>query len=220
MPDLRGEPQQRPGNGTALFTAELERSVIGAPGALLVAVAVTVPDEVQPGARTELYQVEGLDAGPAGDVEEAGNEHPASLDLVRLHAVAPNVLAEPVAVLLKHGCRVGPRVDPADEREVVERAEELERTVPALVLEHLTGCRLGGEPPTHVGVERRAALLTLFGLMKKDLLELGGGGQRSSAAFACSATFANAVGSLTASSASTLRSSSIPALRQPATNWL
>ena len=46
------------------------------------------------------------------------------------------------------------------------------------------------------------------------------GGDQPSAAFACSAIAANAAGSLTARSASTLRSSSISAFLQPATNWL
>ena len=46
------------------------------------------------------------------------------------------------------------------------------------------------------------------------------GDQASSAAFACSAILPNAAGSETARSASTLRSSSMLALRQPATNWL
>ena len=42
----------------------------------------------------------------------------------------------------------------------------------------------------------------------------------ASAAFACSAIAPNAAGSSTARSARTLRSSSIPALRLPDTNWL
>ena len=42
----------------------------------------------------------------------------------------------------------------------------------------------------------------------------------ASAAFACSATAVNAAGSATARSASTLRSSSMPALCSPAMNWL
>ena len=44
--------------------------------------------------------------------------------------------------------------------------------------------------------------------------------QASSAALACSAIAPNAAGSLTARSASTLRSSSMPAFAQPCTNWL
>src|SRR5207253_10620682 len=45
-------------------------------------------------------------------------------------------------------------------------------------------------------------------------------GQVCSAAFACSAIAPNAAGSLTARSASTFRSSSMPAFEQPCTNWL
>jgi hypothetical protein len=46
------------------------------------------------------------------------------------------------------------------------------------------------------------------------------GEQFCSAAFACSAIAPKAAGSLTARSASTFRSSSIPAFEQPCTNWL
>jgi hypothetical protein len=54
-----------------------------------------------------------------------------------------------------------------------------------------------------------------------ELLVVARGDQLdSSAALARSATALNAGGSLTARSASTLRSSSISALLQPATNWL
>jgi hypothetical protein len=48
----------------------------------------------------------------------------------------------------------------------------------------------------------------------------GGNQVLPSAALACSAIAPNAAGSLTARSASTLRSSSIPAFEQPCTNWL
>jgi hypothetical protein len=100
----------------------------------------------------------------------------------------------------------------------VEAREELERPVPSVVSDDLADDRLTGEPAADVRVERRAGALALLGLVEKDPLALGG--QLSSAAFACSAILPNAAGSLTASSASTLRSSSMPALRQPATNWL
>jgi hypothetical protein len=51
-------------------------------------------------------------------------------------------------------------------------------------------------------------------------LVVAGGDQVCSAALACSAIAPNAAGSLTARSASTFRSSSIPAFEQPCTNWL
>ena len=55
-----------------------------------------------------------------------------------------------------------------------------------------------------------------------ELLVVPGGDQEAwgSAAFARSAIAPNAAGTLTAISASTLRSSSTPAARQPAMNWL
>src|SRR5439155_4233565 len=54
----------------------------------------------------------------------------------------------------------------------------------------------------------------------QPLVVLGGDQALASAAFACSAICPNAAGSLTARSASTFRSSSMPALAQPLTNWL
>src|SRR4029453_1320796 len=94
----------------------------------------------------------------------------------------------------------------------------LGRRIPGDVVDALRDDGLGGQPPTDVGVEWRAGALALVSLVEKDPFELGS--QLSSAAFACSAILPNAAGSLTASSASTLRSSSMPASRQPATNWL
>ena len=101
----------------------------------------------------------------------------------------------------------------------MQAAEQLERPVPPAVLDDLPNRRLGGEAAAQVGIERRAAALALLRLVKKSPFEPGGQ-LSSSAAFACSAIFPNASGSTTAISASTLRSSSISAFRQPATNWL
>jgi hypothetical protein len=140
------------------------------------------------------------------------------LHLVRLHALALDEVAEPFASLLDHGSRIAPWVDALAQREVVETREELERSVPAVLADDLRDDGLSGEPAADVRVERRAGALALLRLVEEDPLALGG--QLSSAAFACSAILPNAARSLTASSASTLRSSSMPALRQPATNWL
>jgi hypothetical protein len=100
----------------------------------------------------------------------------------------------------------------------MECSEQLERPVPAVVGNDLLDERLASQPAADVGVESRARALALLGLVKERRCELGL--QLSRADFACSAIFPNAKGSLTARSASTLRSSSIPALWQPATNWL
>ena len=100
----------------------------------------------------------------------------------------------------------------------MEPGEQLERPVPAVVGNDLLDEGLAGQPAADVGVESRARALALLGLVEERRCELGL--QLSRADFACSAILPNAAGSLTARSASTLRSSSIPALWQPATNWL
>jgi hypothetical protein len=100
----------------------------------------------------------------------------------------------------------------------VEPAQELERAIPAIVVKDLANGRLRCQPSAEVGIQLRAAALALIRLVEEDAFELGA--QLPSAAFACSAILPKAAGSFTAMSASTLRSSSIPALRQPETNWL
>ena len=62
-----------------VVAGELERAV--APRAGQVAVAVAVPQQVEPGRRAELEQVE---RPPVGDGEERRQEAPRALDLVRL----------------------------------------------------------------------------------------------------------------------------------------
>src|SRR5215211_3718812 len=218
LPHAWLDPEQARRHGTPLLAGELERSVAAAPAPLLVAVAVAVPDEVEAGARAELDQVERLDARPPCDLEKAREEHPAALDLVRLDALRLDEAPEPVAALLEHRHGFVPGLEPFAQREVVEAAKELEWAVPTVVVEDFADDRLGREATAEVSVERRAAALALLRLVEEDALELGA--QLPSAAFACSAILPNAAGSFTASSASTLRSSSIPAWRQPATNWL
>src|SRR5919109_4946156 len=69
------------------------------------------------------------------------------------------------------------------------------------------------------GVELRPAALEVVRHAAEDLADRLVP-QASRAAFAWAAIFEKAAGSSTAMSASTLRSSLISALRQPATNWL
>src|SRR5215211_2492208 len=214
----RPEREQPRRHSAPLLAGEDERGVVATPAPMPVAVAVAIPDEVEPRARPELDQVEDLDARPPRELQEAREQQPAALDLVRLDALGSDEAAEPVAALLEHRHRIAPGVEPFAEREVVEAAEELQRAVPAVVVEDLADHGLLREPPAEVGVQRRAAALALLRLVEEDSFELGA--QLPSAAFACSAILPKAAGSFTASSASTLRSSSMPALRQPATNWL
>src|SRR5437763_11854910 len=84
---------------------------------------------------------------------------------------------------------------------VMEFADELEPLVVA-------GCDQAPAPPEAARSFGRAAAASAPSL------------PAASAAFACSAIAPNAAGSLTARSASTFRSSSIPAFGQPCTNWL
>ena len=100
--------------------------------------------------------------------------------------------------------------------EVVQPAEQAKRRVPVWVWADDLGCdRIACEAAAELYVERRPALaVDRLGL--EDL----GRRQASSAVFARSAIAANAAGSDTAKSASTLRSSSISAFFSPATNWL
>jgi hypothetical protein len=127
--------------------------------------------------------------------------------------------AQPVTVLAEDRNRIGPRVHAFVEREVVQAAEQLKRAIPPCVVQDLPHRRLSREPPAKVGVERGARALALLRLVQEDPFEPVGQ-LSSSAALACSAILPNASGSATATSASTFRSSSMPAFRQPATNWL
>ena len=103
---------------------------------------------------------------------------------------------------------------------MVQPAEQAHGQVPAVVGRDPAHERLRRQPAAEVGVQLRAAALAGLGLAQEALGEPVVQAASASAAFACSAMPANAAGSLTARSASTLRSSSIPAFLQPATNWL
>src|SRR5206468_1989688 len=57
------------------------------PLARLVYVPVAVPDEIQPRARPELHEIQDPSARPLRNAQEARQEHPAALHLIRLHAL-------------------------------------------------------------------------------------------------------------------------------------
>ena len=102
---------------------------------------------------------------------------------------------------------------------MVNRPEETEAEIPGRVVAEDRVRRSGilGEAGGEATVDRRAEEREVLRLAAEDLRRRFGGAQAasasdSSAAFACSATAANAFGSETAMSASDLRSSSIPAL--------
>ena len=104
----------------------------------------------------------------------------------------------------------------------MQPAEQAQRRVPRQLADERRHALIGGETPAEVGVERRAALA--MGRLPPEDLRLVVVGQAalevSCAAFACSAIAVKAAGSPTARSASTLRSSSMPALCRPEMNWL
>jgi hypothetical protein len=117
-----------------------------------------------------------------------------------------------------------PRGD-AGEDEVVHRAEQAERHVPAVVVadDQPRRLRVVREALGQPRVERRAERLEVLRLDAEDVGEptqAASASPEASAAFACSATAANAAGSATARSASDFRSSSMPARWRPFMNWL
>ena len=98
----------------------------------------------------------------------------------------------------------------------MQAAEEgQDRALLRVVSDDPRGGGIVGEAPAELRVELGAAF-AVTGLLEERVAD----GQLERAAFACSATALNAAGSVTARSASILRSSSMSAFRQPATNWL
>ena len=100
-------------------------------------------------------------------------------------------------------------------------AEETQWQVPAQVGCDRRNALVAGQSAGERRVQRRARVEVLR-LAAEDVGLALGGGQTDvgSEAFACSASLPNAAGSLTARSASTLRSSSTPASFSPEMNWL
>src|SRR5439155_20301501 len=106
---------------------------------------------------------------------------------------------------------------------VVQSAEKPARQVPAIVRGDRCNDGVVREAPTDRCVDQRAGRLAGVRLVQEMLPQPGVQAAAvfpSSAAFAFSTTAANATGSLTAMSASDLRSSSIPAACTPAMNRL
>src|SRR6266540_4305049 len=214
--NLRPDVQQLRRKGSAHLSLQREARVLRAPLRPVIAVPVPVPDQVEPGARTELDQVERV-TRLRGEQQEGRQEAPRPSHLVRLHALLAHEPANPFRPLGQHGGNVGPGIHILGERQVVQGAEQAQWQIPAQIRSDRGHERLAGELPAQPRVERRAAV-AVRGLAEEDLGLLGQLLARADLAW--SATSLNAAGSLTARSASTLRSSSTPALRQPATNWL
>jgi hypothetical protein len=173
--DMQDELEQAGRNGSSFLAGQNERGVVPTPRPVLIAVAIAIPDEVEAGTRAELEQVEHLDAGPASDLEEARQQHPAALYLIRLDAVLLDKLPQPLRPLREHRDGIAPGIDSLAQRKVVKPTEKLEGAVPARIDEDLPDGRLSGESTTHVGVQLRAIALALLRLVEKRLLELVGG---------------------------------------------
>ncbi len=192
----------------------LQHEVALPPGAGRVAVAVPVPDQVQPCGRAELEHVE---RAPVRHGEKPRQQRPGPLDLVRLHALLGREAPELGGVLDERAADVDPpRL--TGEHEVMERAEQAKRKVPVEVGGDLGNKRVVREAAAEIRVELRAAV-AVAGLPAEDL-RLPVYFAVASAAFACSTNSANFAGSTTARSARTLRSSSISAAFRPEMNWL
>src|SRR5439155_6760242 len=125
------------------------------------------------------------------------------------------------AVDADHARRMGERRVLGEQlrRDVLARHEQLDRLDPCLPGRVDEVLALGHEEPELVAPAPVGELAD-----ELELLVVAGDDQAavccSSADFACCAMAPKAAGSLTARSARTFRSSVIPALRQPATNWL
>src|SRR5207249_5922032 len=154
-------------------------------------------------------------------------ETPGAAHLVRLDALLRHEAGQPLAPLGQRCADIRPRIDALGELEVVEPAEQAQGQIPVGLGLDLGHERLLGELAAKARVERRAAV-AVRGLAEEDLglavqlsAESGFAGPEPEAPTAASADFAwstislNASGSDTARSASTLRSSSTPAFRQP-----
>ena len=209
---LDGALEQRRGRRQTVIAAKLE--LAAPPRARRVPVRVPVPEQVEPGRRAELEQVD----RPAVDKrEERRQERPGALHLVRLHFLLRAPAAQEDSVAFERRIERVPRRFAA-ERQVMQAAEQPERQVPLEI-----GCDAGdpkvaGKLAAYACVERRAAV-AIDGLPLEDL-PLPVATYLASAAFACWTISPNFAGSAIARSARILRSSSTFAAFRPAMNWL
>ena len=87
------------------------------------------PQEQQAGARPELDDIECLCAAPACELEEARQQRPRTLHLIRLDLDLRDVFAQEVGLAVEHVRNVVP-IRPPFEDEQVERGEQSQRGVP------------------------------------------------------------------------------------------
>ena len=149
----------------ALLALEPELRALRPPVAGLVQIAVPVPDKVQACTRPELDEVERVRPGSLGDAQKERHEHPGTLDLVRLHSLRLDEVAQEPSVLLE---RVVP-VRATPEHEKVQAAEHAQRRIPlGLGPDDLGRHRIVRVAPKQLCVERRPAL-ALGRLVEEDL---------------------------------------------------
>ena len=119
-----------------------------------VHVAITVPHQIQARARPELDEVEPRVAAQARELEEAREQDPAPLHLVRLHRPIGNGPREEIGVFFERPLDVAPR-RPAAQDERMQPAKKAQRCVPRRVGAHDgVNSRVVGKPPTQLRVKR------------------------------------------------------------------
>src|SRR5579862_3924105 len=209
-PDDLDRTRQQRGRRPAPVLSGKER-LAGSPRTLAVTVGVAVERKQKPRAGTELDEVDPFGPGR----EQPGQKRPRAAHLVGLNPLLRSEATEELAVPLERAADVVPG-GLAAEHEVVQTAEEPQREVPPQVGRDRGNPGVVCEPAAERCVQRRAAVAVLR-LAEEDLGLLA---QAARADFACSASLPKAAGSLTARSASTLRSSSTFAAFRPAMNWL
>jgi hypothetical protein len=125
-------------------------------------VPIPVPDQVQPGARPELDELE----RPLAEREERRQQRPAALHLVRLHTALGDEAPQPLALARERLAHVPP-LPPRDallEHEVVQPAEQPHRQIPAVVGRDLARQRVVRQPAAEIRIQRRAGPLAGLGL--------------------------------------------------------
>src|SRR5215211_5920176 len=118
--------EERRRNGTSFLAHERQRGRRLPPRARSILVRVAIPYQVEPGARAELDQVEDVRARALRDTEEAGEQHPRALNLVRLDGLASDELPQEIPVPLERRVQRRPRCLSV-EHEVMETGEDAQR---------------------------------------------------------------------------------------------
>ncbi len=166
--DLGAEVEERRRNGALLPAAQVQPGARVAPAAGRVRVAIPVPDEVESRGRADLHEVEGRRPGAARSFEEAGQEHPAPLHLVRLNAAIGDPVPQEVPLRDERVLDIVPGGAPR-EHQVVKAGRKAKRRVPGGIRpDDRPDARVARELAPQPGIERRAPLRELR-LLQEDV---------------------------------------------------